>query len=105
MYVDGYQYVKKIAVNGNPTVILSVAGVVGALPSLPCKLLLHVILSVSKLLYIHNLTYDTFNVTVGARATLRNAGLAVALASVLIYPDHLSSYFNSKVSATNASPK
>lgn len=32
----GYQYVKNIAVNGHPTVILSVAGVAAALPSIPC---------------------------------------------------------------------
>lgn len=34
---EGYQAVKKIAVNGNPAVILSAAGVLGAAPSLPCK--------------------------------------------------------------------
>lgn len=67
---SGYQYVKNIAVNGHPTVILSVAGVAAALPSIPF----------------------------GARAIGRNAVLAVGLASVMIYPDHLSRFVHTRSS-------
>ncbi|CAN8066736.1 unnamed protein product [Agarophyton chilense] len=61
-----YQAVKRIAVNGNPVVILGSAAVLGATPSLPF----------------------------GPRAIIRNAGLAVAVASVMIYPDHIRSFFD-----------
>ncbi|PXF49363.1 hypothetical protein BWQ96_00937 [Gracilariopsis chorda] len=73
----GYQAVKKIAVNGNPAVILSAAGVLGAAPSLPF----------------------------GVRTTIRNAGLGVAVAAVMIYPDHLRSYIRKRCSQPCASRK
>lgn len=36
--------------------------------------------------------YDIYIDVVGARATLRNAGLAGLLASVMVYPDHIQNY-------------
>lgn len=33
----GYQSVKRVLVNGHPAVILAVAGIAAAAPSIPCK--------------------------------------------------------------------
>lgn len=63
----GYQGVRRIAVEGHPAVILGVAGLLAALPSVPW----------------------------GARSTIRNGALSVLLAGAMIYPDHLATRITS----------